>query len=120
MIEINKKYGIGESSPIIFVNVVKNLIFIFGRENVWHYKLLCILLFFEVLFLIVMESYIVKMPLQKAMINNVHADQNYLGFKLNPVGIMPVMIGTALFSIPQNFRVLPSLPGVSSLWRCLA
>jgi preprotein translocase subunit SecY len=51
--------------------------------------------------LIVMETSEIRIPLQRISIHNIYADRNYLAFKLNPIGVMPVMFSSAFFMLPQ-------------------
>jgi preprotein translocase subunit SecY len=47
-----------------------------------------------------MENSMIKVPLQRVSIHNVHADQNYLAYKRAPMGIMPVMFASSAFLLP--------------------
>ncbi len=98
---LNKERGIGGQSPIILVNILDNL-FSTIRKFEWEelHKLLalCLLMAGAVL---IMENVIVRIPVQRVSIHNTYADQSYIAFKLDPIGVMPVMFAVSFFMIPQ-------------------
>ncbi|MFC2661579.1 MAG: hypothetical protein ACFNYI_00380, partial [Eubacterium sp.] len=55
---------------------------------------------------IVMENKMIRIPLQRVSVHNIHAEQNYMAYKLNPTGIMPVMFATAAFLVPRYIAAI--------------
>ncbi len=101
-VELNKKYGIGGTTPIIFFNISRNIVDMIRKGELDRnipVIIFCIILVIIILFF---EYYIIKIPLQRVSIHNINADQNYLAFKLNPIGMLPVMFATALFIVGKN------------------
>lgn len=98
---LNKNRGIGGQSPIMLVNVVDNLV-----STIWRFPWqqlqttmgLCLVMAAVIL---VMEQTIIRIPVQRVSIHNLYADKSYIAFKLDPVGVMPVMFAVSLFMIPQ-------------------
>ncbi len=97
LVEINKKRGIGGITPIIFLNVFSSLVVTAKQEDIFQYRIMCIFCLFVIAITLFSEVHLVKIPLQRVSIHNIHADQNYLAFKLNPIGMIPVMFSTAVF-----------------------
>ncbi len=99
----NKEHGIGAQIPIILVNVLDNLISTLQKstwDELYRPLILCLCM---ALVILVMENVIIRIPVQRVSIHNVYADKSYIAFKLDPIGVMPVMFATAFFMIPQLF-----------------
>ncbi|MBQ1901400.1 MAG: preprotein translocase subunit SecY [Lachnospiraceae bacterium] len=101
MLEFNKKHGVGETMPLIVINIIGGLKKTVGDVNLLDYKGLLILCLFVIVATFIIENVFIKIPVQRVSINNVHAEKNYIAYKLNIVGVMPVMFGTAVFMLPQ-------------------
>ncbi len=101
MADLNKEHGIGAQTPIILVNILDNL---FSTIQKYTWKelqeplVLCLIMAVVIL---VMENIIIHVPVQRVSIHNVYADKNYIAFKLDPIGVMPVMFAVSFFMIPQ-------------------
>lgn len=120
----NEKRGIGASMPIILVNIIISLEASLNAHHFFRYRNLLLLCAAVILLTVYMESAIVKVPLQRVSIHNIHADQNYIAYKRNPVGIMPVMFASAVLILPRYFfRILaylfPESPSLASIRRNL-
>lgn len=99
----NEKHGIGASMPIILLNVLTALA---TNMNIYHFYSYPILAMISVAIMVgtlYLENSFIKVPLQRVSIHNIHADQNYIAYKRNPVGIMPVMFATSVFIILRYF-----------------
>lgn len=101
MISRNQKYGIGGQSLIIFINVIEQMVTSFVRTS-WRdvpifVGVCCLVMFVMVL----LENIEIRCPIQRISIHNVHAEKNYLAIKLNPVGVMPIMFASAVYSVPR-------------------
>jgi preprotein translocase subunit SecY len=97
----NKKYGIGGQTPLIFVNIIDSILASLSGHS-WQELVVPLIVSASVmLVMLVMENTQKRIPVQRISIHNIYADKNYLAFKLNPIGVMPVMFSTAFFLVPQ-------------------
>ena len=97
----NKTRGIGGQTPIKLVNILDNLFSTlqkFSWEAFRKPLLLCLVMTAAIL---VMENVLIRIPVQRVSIHNLYADKSYLAFKLDPIGVMPVMFAVSVFMIPQ-------------------
>jgi preprotein translocase subunit SecY len=113
----NEKRGIGASMPIILINIVGPLVRGMSANHFFDYPLLVLLCLVTIGGTVYMENSLIRLPLQRVSIHNVHADQNYLAYKRAPMGIMPVMFASSAFLLPYFLvRILASaFPGNESL-----
>lgn len=97
LMQLNKEHGIGQQLPIILFNIIDGLYTtISGNITSISYEL--VLICCEVVVItIIMENVEVKVPIQRVSIDNIYADKSYIAFKLNPIGVMPVMFSTSIF-----------------------
>lgn len=95
----NEKHGIGASLPVILLNVITALASNLRTYHFLRYPVLILTTAGIVVVTIFMENSIIKVPLQRVSIHNIHADQNYIAYKRNPVGIMPVMFASSFLVI---------------------
>lgn len=101
LISRNQKYGIGGQGIFIFINVVDQLVMAslqVERSSLHIFAGACLGV---VLIMIILENIEIRLPIQRISIHNVHADKNYLAIKLNPVGVMPIMFASAVYSFPR-------------------
>lgn len=101
MARLNKIHGIGGQTPLVLVNIVDNLAVSMQRftwDQLQKPTALCLLMSAVVL---IMEHVMVRIPIQRVSIHNAYADKSYIAFKLNPIGVMPIMFATSFFMIPQ-------------------
>lgn len=109
MVSLNKERGIGGQTPVILVNIVDNLISTVQRftwEELQRPVCLCLIMAGIIL---VMENVIIRIPVQRVSIHSMYADKSYIAFKLDPIGVMPVMFAASFFMILQlivNFCLL--------------
>lgn len=102
MADVNKLRGIGGQTPIVLVNVVDNLISTvrkFTWQELQKPVILCLVMAAMIL---LMENVMIRIPVQRVSIHNIYADQSYIAFKLDPIGVMPVMFAISFFMIPQT------------------
>ncbi len=101
MVNLNKERGIGGQTPIILVNIADNLISTIQRftwEELQRSVCLCLIMAGIIL---IMENVIIRIPVQRVSIHNMYADKSYIAFKLDPIGVMPVMFAASFFMILQ-------------------
>lgn len=95
----NKQYGIGGRTALIYVNILEGMMYTFKGKS-WETLALPLGICVGVIFIMeFMENTEVRLPLQRISIHNLHSNKDYLAMKLNPVGIMPVMYSSAVFSL---------------------
>lgn len=99
MLNVNKDKGIGQQTPIILVNIIEGLYTTIAENYADITWVLVFICFGALVITVVMENVEVRLPVQRVSINNVYADKNYIAFKLNPIGIMPVMFATSVFML---------------------
>ncbi|MCR5733540.1 MAG: preprotein translocase subunit SecY [Lachnospiraceae bacterium] len=97
----NKTYGVGGQTILIFVNILDTFLTAVKDHTVQSLApslVMCLLLIILTVF---MEHSEFRIPVQRISIHNIYADKNYMAFKLNIVGVMPIMFSSAVFMIPQ-------------------
>ncbi len=99
--EQNQKYGIGGRMAVFLVNVYSGLFSMIYGNSIREIWLPALISVFEILFMILLETTEKRIPVQRVSIHNLYADKNYIAYKLNPAGIMPVMFASAVFMVPQ-------------------
>lgn len=98
---LNKERGIGGQTPLILVNVLDNLFSTIRRfpwEEISKLLVLCLVMAGVIL---IMENVMIRIPVQRVSTHNVYAEKSYIAFKLDPIGVMPVMFAVSFFMIPQ-------------------
>lgn len=101
MANLNRVHGIGGQSPIILVNIVDNIVSTIQRFSWQQLQKLVILCMVMVIVILIMENVIIRIPIQRVSVHNDYADKSYIAFKLDPIGVMPVMFAVSFFMIPQ-------------------
>lgn len=101
MARLNKDHGIGANTPIILVNIADNLFSTvqkFPWQQLRRPVMLCLVM---IVVILILENVILRIPVQRVSIHNEYADNSYIAFKLDPIGVMPVMFAASVFMIPQ-------------------
>ena len=124
--DLNTGDGIGGMSLIIIVNIIKNIVRsifkvwsgfetgVYGSgKDLCHIILLAAIGLLSMITINVLEESEFRIPVQKVMIYNDMSEDNYMAFKLDPVGIQPMMYVMAFYMIPYYlFNILAYLfPG---------
>lgn len=103
----NKKYGIGGRTALIYVNILDGMILTFRQTKVIE-VIIPLLIGLLVIFVMgFMENAQLRFLLQRISIHSMYAQQDYLAIKINPVGVMPIMYASALFSLFPLERTTP-------------
>lgn len=97
---LNEKRGIGASMPIVLVNIIGPLVRGLGDDHFLDFPDIMLVCLVAIVGTAFMENSLIRLPLQRVSIHNVHADQNYLAYKRSPMGIMPVMFASSAFLLP--------------------
>ena len=95
----NQKRGLGGMMPVMIVNLIDTLIRSLAGVDLESIQMLLFITFVGVVVTLIMEIYLVKIPVQRVSIHNEYADKNYIAYKLNPIGLMPIMFATAIFTL---------------------
>ena len=95
MCDRTTKYGIGGRMS------VDGMMNMFAGQKAERLVLPVIIGVVEIAVMIVIETTEKRIAVQRVSINNIYADKNYLAYKLNPVGAMPLMFTSAVFMLPQ-------------------
>lgn len=103
MADRNGRYGVGGQTAFICINVLEGSLRMLSGSRQKDVLLLFILSLVAMCVIILLENAEMRIPMQRISIYNIYADKNYLAFKLNPIGVMPVMFSTAFFMLPQLF-----------------
>lgn len=101
MVRMNQEYGLGAQTPVILVNILDNLFSTlqkFTWRELHNSLILCLVM---VVVLLIMENIMIRIPVQRVSIHNAYADKSYIAFKLDPIGVMPVMFAVSFFMLPQ-------------------
>lgn len=99
--DVNKEYGIAGQTPLFLVNILDGIIRTFQKHTIEELRIPLVLCGIYMMVIMVMENIIIRIPVQRVSIHNTYADKSYIGFKLNPIGVMPVMFSTAIFTLLQ-------------------
>ncbi len=108
--KFNKDHGLGGQTPIILINVAESF-YTTIKDNLYDITVLLVLICLAVFFItLLIENVELHIPVQRVSINNMYADKNYIAFKLNPIGIMPVMFSSSIFILVKY--ILYALGGI--------
>ena len=95
----NKQYGIGGRTMLIYVNIVDGMLNTLKKQE-WSGLAIPLMVSVVVVFvMLIMENTQVRLPLQRISIYSLNKDKDYLPLKLNPIGVMPVIYSSAIFSL---------------------
>lgn len=97
----NQKYGLGGRMVIILVNIMDALFAMFSHHTPKEMIIPAVLGFFDIAIMLILETTEKRIAVQRVSIHNIYAEKNYIAYKLNPAGIMPVMFASAAFMLPQ-------------------
>lgn len=95
------KYGIGGRMSVFMINIVDGMMKMFAGQKADRLILPVIIGIIEIAIMIVLETTEKRIAVQRVSIHNIYADKNYIAYKLNPVGAMPLMFTSAVFMLPQ-------------------
>ncbi len=101
MANLNKDHGAGGQTPIILVNILDNLVSTIQKFTWRELSMPLVLCLVMAVVILVMENRIIRIPVQRVSIHNAYADKSYIAFKLDPIGVMPVMFAVSFFMLPQ-------------------
>lgn len=97
----NQKYGIGGRMGIFLVNITDGIFSMLAGHDFSELVLPVCLGLIGIPVMMLLETSEKRIPVQRVSIHNIHADKNYISYKLNPVGVMPIMFTSVFFMLPQ-------------------
>ncbi len=101
MCDRTAKYGIGGRMSVFMINIVDGMMKMFAGQKADRLILPVVIGVIEIAIMIVLETTEKRIAVQRVSIHNIYADKNYIAYKLNPVGAMPLMFTSAVFMLPQ-------------------
>ena len=101
MAKSNAEYGIGGQTPFIIINIITSLINTKVSYKDDMFLAIAIVSMLIIALTIFMEKKTIKIPVQRVSIHNEYAKNSFIEYKLNPTGMMPVMLAVSFFAIPQ-------------------
>lgn len=105
--KLNKDYGIAGQSIFIVVNLIDTVYNIFASNTIDRLRPILIICVILVVLMIVMEKNNYRLQVQRVSIHNMHAEKNFIEYKLNPIGVMPVMFASSFTMLfRQLFKLL--------------
>lgn len=115
----NKRYGIGGQTALIFINLTDTMLSSVRSHTPGQLVLPIVIGFVGLVIMVVMENAEKKIPVQRISIHNIYADKNYMPIKLNPIGVMPIMFASSIFTLPKMVvqllvRLMPN--STTMLW----
>lgn len=97
----NKTYGIGGQMLLILINIIDGFTSTLAKHEKSELIIPFVIMLIIGLLTIVLENAELRIPVHRISIYNIYHDKNYIAFKLNPVGAMPIMFAAVFFLIPQ-------------------
>ena len=97
----NQKYGIGGRMGIFLVNITDGIFSMLAGHDFSELVLPVCLGLIGIPVMMLLETSEKRIPVQRVSIHNIHADKNYISYKMNPVGVMPIMFTSVFFMLPQ-------------------
>ena len=112
------KYGIGGRTTVFVINVFDGFLSMLDGMGIEQILLPAAIGIVEMAIMMFMETKEKRIPVQRVSINNIYADKDYIAYKFNPVGVMPIMFASVAFILPQSVssfltEILPGNPLVS-------
>lgn len=95
------KYGIGGKSTIYIVNIVDGILSMMSTADEENIAIPAAIATVDVGVMLILETTEKRIAVQRVSIHSIYADKDYIAYKLNPVGVMPLMFASAFFLLPQ-------------------
>lgn len=111
------KYGIGGRTSIFFVNIIEGFLTMLVKTSPRQWILPLSIGLLEIVIMLILENAEKRIAVQRVSIHNIYADKNYIAYKLNPIGAMPLMFSSAIFMLPHIIctMLLYLMPGNSTI-----
>ena len=105
MSEQNKDYGFGGQTILILVNLFESIVTMVKGCTSGELAIPAAFSVGAMFVTLIMETSEFRIPVQRISIYSIYEEKNYQAFKLNPVGVMPAMFATAIFTLLQLLMV---------------
>ena len=105
MSEQNKEYGFGGQSILILVNLFDGVITMMKDCTLEALLIPGAFTLGAIFVTLIMEISEFQIPVQRISIYSIYEEKNYQAFKLNPIGVMPAMFATAIFTLLQLIMI---------------
>ena len=99
------KYGICGKTSVFLVNIVDGMMTMLVGQPFRKLWLIIVIGIIEIAVMLVLENTEKRIAVQRVSIHNIHADKDYIAYKMNPVGVTPMMFASAAFILPQSLFV---------------
>ena len=96
------KYGICGKTSVFLVNIVDGMMTMLVGQPFRMLWLIIVIGIIEIAVMLVLENTEKRIAVQRVSIHNIHADKDYIAYKMNPVGVTPMMFASAAFILPQS------------------
>ena len=96
------KYGICGKTSVFLVNIVDGMMTMLVGQPFRKLWLIIVISIIEIAVMLVLENTEKRIAVQRVSIHNIHADKDYIAYKMNPVGVTPMMFASAAFILPQS------------------
>ena len=96
------KYGICGKTSVFLVNIVDGMMTMLVGQPFKKLWLIIVIGIIEIAVMLVLENTEKRIAVQRVSIHNIHADKDYIAYKMNPVGVTPMMFASAAFILPQS------------------
>ena len=96
------KYGICGKTSVFLVNIVDGMMTMLVGQPFRKLCLIIVIGIIEIAVMLVLENTEKRIAVQRVSIHNIHADKDYIAYKMNPVGVTPMMFASAAFILPQS------------------
>lgn len=96
------KYGICGKTSVFLVNIVDGMMTMLVGQPFRKLWLIIVIGIIEIAVMLVLENTEKRIAVQRVSIHNIHADKDYIAYKMNPVGVTPMMFASAAFILPQS------------------
>lgn len=96
------KYGICGKTSVFLVNIVDGMMTMLVGQPFRKLWLIIVIGIIEIAVMLVLENTEKRIAVQRVSIHNIHADKDYIAYKMNPVGVTPMMFASAVFILPQS------------------
>lgn len=96
------KYGICGKTSVFLVNIVDGMMTMLVGQPFRKLWLIIMIGIIEIAVMLVLENTEKRIAVQRVSIHNIHADKDYIAYKMNPVGVTPMMFASAAFILPQS------------------
>lgn len=96
------KYGICGKTSVFLVNIVDGMMTMLVGQPIRKLWLIIVIGIIEIAVMLVLENTEKRIAVQRVSIHNIHADKDYIAYKMNPVGVTPMMFASAAFILPQS------------------